>query len=908
MEKQFSPQDIEGKWYSFWEKKRLFAPTGKGEAYCIAIPPPNVTGTLHMGHAFQSTLIDTLIRYHRMKGGNILWQMGTDHAGIATQMLVERQLATAGMDKHRLGRENFMEKVWEWKEESGNIINNQLKRLGASVDWETARFTMDAAFCAAVVEAFVRLHEKGLIYRSKKLVNWDPVLQTAVSDLEVTAQEEEGILYYVRYPFVEEEGFMIIATTRPETILADGAIAINPESQKYRQHLGKMVHVPRTDRIIPILADKYVKSEFGTGCVKITPAHDFNDYGVGQRHKMEVINLFTPDAKMNENAPRDYQGMDRYEARAAIIKDLAKDDLLVKAEKHFHSPPRGDRSGVILEPYMTNQWFVRMEGLAQRAIQVVEQEELRFFPKRWENTYFAWMRNIQDWCISRQLWWGHRIPAWYDEEGNIFIGRNEKEVRRNNNLAAAVSLKQDKDVLDTWFSSALWTFATLGWPNKTERQNTFHPTSLLVTGFDIIFFWVARMIMMTLSMKDHIPFEQVYIHGLVRDAQGQKMSKSKGNILDPLDIIDGIELNELIVKRTTNLLQPKTAPAIKKATERQFPTGIAPHGTDALRFTFCALASTGHDLNFDTARCIGYRNFCNKLWNAARYVSMQPQETTIPKKFGFIDQWIRTSFAQTAEQIEIALNGYRFDLAAQALYEFVWNEYCDWYIEFSKPLLEDAAASAATRYTLRNILEKTLRLAHPFIPFITEEIWQEMGFNSKQTISIMHADYPSSSMDAQSETEYPQIEWLKQFISAARTIRSELQLSPKTRIELLLISDDAQERQWLETHRALIGRITHSVQRQVGSQAAKPIGKSVVLGTGELLLPINSEEEREQEKERLKIKLSQLTAEQQKLRRKLANENFIAKAPPEVVSNNRHRLAKNEQAHAVIEEQLVLLN
>ena len=905
MDKKFNPKNIEEKWYAFWEQHNLFGPQGKGKAYAIAIPPPNVTGTLHMGHAFQSTLIDTLIRYYRMKDRNVLWQMGTDHAGIATQMLVERKLLAEGIDRHKIGREKFLEKVWQWKDQSGNIISNQLRRLGASVDWQSARFTMDRQFCDSVIEAFVRLYEQGLIYRTKRLINWDPVLQTAVSDLEVTAEEEESILYFVHYPFVEEKGSMTIATTRPETILADGAIAIHPESKKYRQHLGKMVHVPCTDRIIPIIADEYVKSEFGTGCVKITPAHDFNDYGVGQRHQMEVINLFTPAAKMNENAPKAYQGMDRYAAREAIIKDLDRLGLLAKAEKHLHSPPRGDRSRVVLEPYMTYQWFVKTEELASRAIRVVEEGKIRFFPKRWENTYFSWMHNIQDWCISRQLWWGHRIPAWFDEQGNVFIGRNEEEVRQKYNITPSTRLKQEEDVLDTWFSSALWTFGTLGWPLETERQREFHPTSLLVTGFDIIFFWVARMIMLSLSMKKEIPFKQVYIHGLVRDAQGQKMSKSKGNILDPLDIIDGIDLNKLVEKRTSNLLQPQKAPVIKKATEKQFPRGIEAHGTDALRFTFCALASTAHDLNFDTGRCIGYRNFCNKLWNAARYVSIQEEEKSPPKKLNSIDEWIQNCFAHTADAIEKALENYRFDLAAQALYEFIWNEYCDWYIEFSKVLIQDTTTRSSALYTLRLLLEKILRLAHPFIPFITEEIWQELGFHSEQNMSIMKSDYPS---EIPNQKEYPHLEWLKEFITAARTIRSELEISPKKNIELLLISDDKKEREWMETYDELIARVANSTQKYIGRKDIKPIGKSLILGTGELLLPLSSQEEKKQEKERLRKKLDQLIVEEASLKKKLGNKDFLAKAPEEVVSRNRTRLENNNQESALIKEQLELLN
>jgi len=908
MDKKFNPQEIESKWYNFWEKHNLFAPSAQGEPFCIAIPPPNVTGTLHMGHAFQSTIIDTLIRYHRMNGKNVLWQMGTDHAGIATQMLVERQLASRGKNKHQLGREKFIKEIWKWKEQSGNTIANQLRRLGASVDWQTSRFTMDEAFCSAVTEAFVRLYEQGLIYRSKKLINWDPILQTAVSDLEVTTQEEEGVLYHVRYPFVEETGYMTIATTRPETILADGALAIHPESQEYQQHLGKMVHVPRTDRIIPVIADAYVKSEFGSGCVKITPAHDFNDYEVGKRHKMVVINLFTPTATMNENAPAKYQGMDRYEARAAIVKDLEADGLLVKKEKRIYSPPRGDRSGVILEPYMTDQWFVKMKELANRAIKVVKEGQTEFVPKRWEKTYFAWLDIIQDWCISRQLWWGHRIPAWYDDNNNILVGRNEREVREKNNLATSVPLKQDEDVLDTWFSSSLWTFATLGWPAKSHRQAVFNPTNVLVTGFDIIFFWVARMIMMTLAMKDEIPFHQVYIHGLVRDAEGQKMSKSKGNILDPLDLIDGIKLDDLLTKRTSNLLQPEKAPLIEKATRRHFPKGISAHGTDALRFTFCALASTAHDLNFDTSRCLGYRNFCNKLWNAARYVSMQQEEKTTAEKLSLVDKWAQACFAKASYQITQALNKYRFDIAAQSLYEFVWNEFCDWYIEFSKPLLngDDRQVAAVVATNLRDLLDKTLRLAHPFIPFITEEIWQQMGFASPKNLSIMTAPYPLVTEEPDMSA-FAEIDWLRELISAARSIRSELQLPPKQPINLLLLSDNHKEYQLLKDYSNLIQSLGALIETHK-TDYPKPAGKSIMVGSSQVFFPIDKTKEKEIEKSKLEKKLNQLNTIQEKLSQKLANKDFITRAPEEIVASNQEKLKRNQQECNLIKEQLRLLN
>ena len=911
MDKKFDAQTIEKKWYSFWEDGGLFEPSGKGPPYCITIPPPNVTGTLHMGHAFQNTLIDTLIRYQRMRGKRVLWQVGTDHAGIATQMVVERNLAAEGKERRQLGRDQFIQAVWDWKKESSGTITHQLRRLGASVDWKRERFTMDEGFSRAVTEVFVRLYEQGAIYRTKRLINWDPQLGTAVSDLEVRAEEEDALLYYVRYPFVGEDGYMIIATTRPETILADGAVAVHPNDARYKHCLGKKVHVPQTDRIIPVISDDYVKSEFGTGCVKITPAHDFNDYEVGKRHQMEVINLFTPEAVMNENAPKAYQGMDRYAARDAMIKDLKEAGLLVKEEKHKHSPPRGDRSGVILEPYQTDQWFIRMEQLAKDAIAAVQENRTRFVPKQWEKTYFNWLAEIQDWCISRQLWWGHRIPAWYDPQDRIYVGRDEAEVRTKHKIADDVPLRQDEDVLDTWFSSALWTFATMDWPEESTEQQQFNPTSVLVTGFDIIFFWVARMMMMTLAMKQEVPFKEVYIHGLVRDAEGQKMSKSKGNILDPLDIIDGIDMEALVTKRTSSLMQPQQAAAIEKATRRQFPHGIAAHGTDALRFTFCALASNGRDLNFDTARCIGYRNFCNKLWNATRYVLGEctkeglthclPHEEYEQRKLDHIDEWISRSLANAVAQINAAFAKYRFDLAAQHLYQFAWHEYCDWYIELSKPLL--AAANTNARRTILNTmlytLESLLRLCHPCIPFITEEIWQQLKpIMHLSERSIMQRSYPQPrTVRADNRDAVARVRWLQNLITSGRIMRNAAGLPSRARIKPILITDATDEQGWLEDSRRLIHHLLGCAEIKVQStDRSKPMGRSRIVRQGTLVLPFTNADERQAEIKRLRDEYDALKKAESMLRKKLANADFVTKAPAPVVAETRQRLQQGLDA------------
>ncbi len=753
MDKTFQPANIETRWYQEWEDEGYFAPQGGEQAYSIMIPPPNVTGSLHMGHGFQEAIMDALIRYHRMSGYNTLWQAGTDHAGIATQMVVERQLEAQGINRHDLGREKFVEKIWEWKEQSGGAITQQMRRLGASLDWSRERFTMDPGLSAAVQEVFIRLYREGLIYRGQRLVNWDPALHTAISDLEVISEEEQGHMWHFNYPLAGGQGHLTVATTRPETMLGDCAVAVHPEDERYADLIGRTVMLPLCDREIPIIADDYVDREFGTGCVKITPAHDFNDYEMGRRHGLPIINILNDDAAINDTAPTPYRGLDRLEARQRVVADMDALGLLDKVADHTLSVPRGDRSGVIIEPYLTDQWYVDAKKMATPAIAAVENGDIQFVPKQWENTYFAWMRDIQDWCISRQLWWGHRIPAWYDADGNFYVGENEEAVRKENTLGDEIILRQDEDVLDTWFSSALWTFSTLGWPDETEELATFHPSSVLVTGFDIIFFWVARMIMMTLHLRQEVPFHTIYIHGLVRDSDGQKMSKSKGNVIDPIDLIDGIELEELILKRTSGMMQPQLAAKIEKSTRRQFPAGIESYGTDALRFTYYSLASTGRDIKFDIGRIEGYRNFCNKIWNAARYVLMNCEnedcgtqnDSTV--ELSLADRWIISKVQETTEEVTRAVSNYRFDMASQALYEFIWNEYCDWYLELSKSVLWDDDASheakRGTRQTLIRVLEIWLRMLHPMMPFITEEIWQSVGpLAGKLGPTIMLQPYP----------------------------------------------------------------------------------------------------------------------------------------------------------------------
>ncbi|MDO4435844.1 MAG: valine--tRNA ligase [Cardiobacteriaceae bacterium] len=923
MASRYAPQEIENKWYENWDKKGYFAPSGEGAPYAIMIPPPNVTGTLHMGHAFQDTIMDTLIRYQRMNGKKALWQVGTDHAGIATQMVVERQLNAQGQTRHDLGREKFVEKVWDWKALSGGQILQQLRRLGASVDWSRERFTMDEDLSEAVRLMFVKLYEDGLIYRGKRLVNWDPVLKTALSDLEViNDKEEDGFLYHVRYPFVAGQGldgeYMHIATTRPETILADGALAIHPEDERYVHLVGKMVHVPLTDRIIPIIADTYVEKDFGTGCVKITPAHDFNDFQVGQRHAMEVINLMNDDASLNENAPPAYRGLDRWDARKKIIEDLKSASLLEKVEPHKLKPPRGDRTGVVLEPYLTDQWFVDLTSehgqkrLTQPAIEAVRSERVKFVPKNWENTYFQWLENIQDWCISRQLWWGHRIPAWYDSEGNIYVAENEAKVREKYQLSAEKALFQDEDVLDTWFSSALWCFATQGWPKQTLDLATYYPSSVLVTGFDIIFFWVARMILFSQYAMGDVPFREVYVHGLVRDSEGQKMSKSKGNVLDPIDIIDGIGLEALLEKRTFGMMQPEKADKIRKQTAKEFPEGINAYGTDALRFTFTALATNGRDLIFDLNRVEGYRNFCNKLWNASRFVLMQTQDKTIQsaslKDKSVIDRWIYAKLDETIIQVKKAIEEYRFDFASQALYEFIWNEYCDWYLELTKPVLSknnpNENEKALCRHTLLDILEQVLRLAHPIMPFITEEIWQSLREHfgavlDLKTESIMIAPYPQA-LNIQENQAIAEVDWLKEVLLGIRKIRGEMNISPSKALPVLV--KDLEPEDLIITHQSALlalGKL-ENIQILAGNE---PDAAAFMVGKAKFMIPLAGIIDKAAELARLQKELEKLEKNIAKLTAQLANEKFVQSAPEHLVAQTRAILEKDQQTQSALLEQ-----
>jgi len=914
MEKTYNPQAIEQRWYETWEHEGRFAPSGKGEPYCIMIPPPNVTGSLHMGHAFQDTLMDALIRYHRMCGDNTLWQPGTDHAGIATQMVVERQINLDNMTRHDLGRETFIERIWEWKHKSGGTITRQLRRMGSSVDWSRERFTMDEGLSLAVKETFVRLYEEGLIYRGARLVNWDPILHTAVSDLEVISEEEAGHLWHMRYPLTDGSGHLVVATTRPETMLGDTAVAVNPEDERYRHLAGKTVRLPLANREIPIIVDEYVDPEFGTGCVKITPAHDFNDYEVGKRHDLPMINIFTVDACINENAPEEYQGLDRYDARTRIVADLESRGLIEKIEDHRLMVPRGDRSGTVVEPYLTDQWFVKIGPLAEPAIRAVEDGRIRFVPDNWKNTYFEWMRNIQDWCISRQIWWGHRIPAWYDAEGNIYVGRSESEVRDRHSLGETVVLRQDEDVLDTWFSSALWPFSTLGWPNDTDALRTFYPTSVLVTGFDIIFFWVARMIMMGLKFMDNVPFREVYIHGLVRDAHGQKMSKSKGNVLDPLDLIDGIDLETLVAKRRAGLMQPQMADRIERQTRKDFPDGIPAFGTDALRFTYAALASTGRDINFDLGRIEGYRNFCNKLWNAARYVLMNTEDRDCGQsnhavELNAADRWISSLLHDTVREVTVSIDSYRFDLAAQAIYSFIWDEYCDWYLELSKPVLNDPdsteAAQRGTRRTLVSVMETLLRLAHPVMPFITEEIWQRMApLAGVAGSTIMQQPYPTPDEQLHDRNAIDEMEWVKAFIIGVRKIRSGMNIDPRKPLPVILQDGSSLDRERLSgnLHYLIsVGRVA-SVE-WLAPDVTAPESATALLGEMKLLIPLSGLIDKDAELVRLSKELDRRANELELCEKKLANAGFIDKAPPAVVEKEQSRAAELRIAINSLEEQ-----
>ena len=943
MEKTYDPKNLEQRWYQTWEERGYFTPKETEAApYCIMIPPPNVTGSLHMGHGFNNTIMDTLIRYHRMKGDKTLWQPGSDHAGIATQMVVERQLEAEGKSRHDLGRDAFIERIWEWRSESGGNITRQLRRLGSSLDWRHERFTMDDGLSNAVKEVFVRLHEEGLIYRGKRLVNWDTKLHTAVSDLEVLNEEEKGYMWHLRYPLSNGQGHLVVSTTRPETMLGDCAVAVNPEDERYQHMIGELVELPLTNRRIPIIADEHADPEFGTGCVKITPAHDFNDYEVWLRHRDELqiseqahgglINIFTGDASIRQNSaeedellPAAYIGMDRFEARKQIVADLEARGLMEKIVDHKLMVPRGDRSGTVIEPFLTDQWYVKIAPLAGPAIEAVENGSIKFVPDNWKNTYYEWMRNIQDWCISRQIWWGHRIPAWYDNEGSVYVGRSEQEVREKHQLPADYVLRQDEDVLDTWFSSALWPFSTLGWPEQTERLEDFYPTSVLVTGFDIIFFWVARMIMMGLKFRDgQVPFHQVYVHGLVRDSHGDKMSKSKGNVLDPIDLIDGIELDALVAKRTSGMMQPQLAKKIEKQTRKEFPDGIPGFGTDSLRFTFAALAATGRDIKFDMGRIEGYRNFCNKLWNAARYVFMNTEGEDFaigPATTGHsmpiaeiersaADRWILSRLQKTKQAVANAVENYRFDYAAQAIYEFTWNEYCDWYLELSKPILTDASASAAakrgTRRTLVRVLETLLRLAHPIMPFITEEIWQKAApLAGVSGETIMNQPFPKYRQALINEQAEQEMEWVKAFILGIRKIKGEMNIAPGKPLPVLLQHASQSDLNFLATNRYyldFLARLEKVTILQAGDEA--PESATALVGEMKVLIPMAGLIDKTAELSRLEKEIGRINGDLDRLQNKLANANFVDRAPPAVVQKERDKLATQESAKTKLEEQL----
>lgn len=942
MEKTFNPSQIEQAMYNAWESKGYFKPSGDSSngAYCIMIPPPNVTGSLHMGHAFQQTIMDALTRYKRMQGKNTLWQVGTDHAGIATQMVVERKLAAAGLpDRHAMGRDAFIEKVWEWKAESGGTITSQMRRLGNSVDWDKERFTMDDGLSNAVQEVFVRLYEDDLIYRGKRLVNWDPKLHTAISDLEVENKEQRGHFWHLRYPLadgvktLDGKDYIVVATTRPETMLGDTAVAVNPDDERYQSLIGKDILLPLVNRRITIIADEHADKDKGSGCVKITPAHDFNDYEVGKRHGLTMINVMTPDATIRttgecfftngeENTaleapiPAEYAGLERFAARKAIVAALDALGLLDKVEELTNTLPYGDRSGVVIEPMLTDQWYVRVAPMAKTAIEAVENGDIQFVPKQYENMYYSWMRDIQDWCISRQLWWGHRIPAWYAADGKVYVGRNEAEVRAKHGLDDSVSLRQDNDVLDTWFSSALWTFSTLGWPDNTEDLKTFHPTDVLVTGFDIIFFWVARMIMMTMHFikdengKPQVPFKTVYVTGLIRDENGDKMSKSKGNVIDPLDMIDGISLEDLLEKRTSNMMQPQLAEKIGNQTKKQFPEGIEATGTDALRFTLAALASTGRDINWDMKRLEGYRNFVNKLWNASRYVTMMTEEKDTGLNGGDIelslaDHWILSQYQETVTQFRQYLDSYRFDMAANTLYEFTWNQFCDWYLELTKPVLFKGteAQQRGTRQTLVTVLESLLRLMHPIMPFITEEIWQRVApLASKDFsagISIMNQAYPQADSTLVNTAAQADIEWVKGFILAIRNIRGEMDIAPTKPLPVLLRNLSAEDSRRLEQNRALLLNLAKLDSITVlGEADTAPASATQLLGAMDLLIPMAGLIDKDAELSRIAKQLEKMQQEVSRVAGKLANEGFVAKAPEAVLAKEREKLADAEAAVA----------
>ncbi len=918
MDKSFDPHLIEGALYEGWEAAGYFEPKGNGDPYCIVIPPPNVTGNLHMGHAFQHTLMDALIRYQRMNGRQTLWQMGTDHAGIATQMLVERQVIAEGGDRHSMGREAFIDRVWQWKKESGDHISKQLRRMGSSLDWSRDRFTMDDGFSAAVIEVFVRLYDEGLIYRGTRLVNWDPELETAISDLEVENADEQGHLWHFRYPLSEPvEGIdhLVVATTRPETMLGDTAVAVHPEDERYKHLIGRSVRLPLVDRDIPIIADEYVDAEFGSGCVKITPAHDFNDYEVGQRHDLPQINVFDAKACINGNAPQVYQGLPRNDARKRVVADLDALGLLEKIEDHKLSVPRGDRSGAVIEPWLTDQWFVDIKPLAEPAIAAVESGAIEFVPKNYENTYFAWMRDIQDWCISRQQWWGHRIPAYFDDAGNVYVARSEDEARSKHNLAADLPLRQETDVLETWFSSSLWTFGTLGWPNNTEELSKYHPTDVLVTGHDIIFFWVARMIMMTLKFVGEVPFRKVYMHGLVRDGEGRKMSKTKGNGLDPLDFMDGIDVDGLVAKRTSNLTQPQMAARIEKATRKEFPEGIAAYGTDAVRFMFCASASTGRDVRFDVNRVEGYRNFCNKLWNASRYVLDQCQDfdPQAPYELGAADAWITTELSELTERCHQALGTYRFDLYANSLYEFIWHNFCDWYLELTKPVFwdeqTDPKVRAGAMHTLLNVLETVLRLAHPVMPFITEALWLEVAPRIERGgDTIMLRTFPSVEDNPKDADAQQQIAWLQQFVTGVRNIRGEANLKPGQRLPVLLQGGDAQDQRFAAELGSLAEHLARIESPQWLDAGADPGACALaVVGDLKVMVPLAGLIDVDAELARLEKQRARIDKDLSRIQGKLGNAKFVDNAPEEVVAKEREKAAEHSATLEKIDAQIAQL-
>ncbi|MEQ9921243.1 valine--tRNA ligase [Pectobacterium brasiliense] len=948
METKYNPQDIEQPLYEHWEKQGYFKPHGdtSKESFSIMIPPPNVTGSLHMGHAFQQTIMDTLIRYQRMQGKNTLWQAGTDHAGIATQMVVERKIAAEeGKTRHDYGREAFIDKIWQWKGESGGNITNQMRRLGNSVDWERERFTMDEGLSNAVKEVFVRLYKEDLIYRGKRLVNWDPKLRTAISDLEVENREVKGSMWHLRYPLADGvktadgKDYLVVATTRPETVLGDTGVAVNPEDPRYKDLIGKEVILPLIGRRIPIVGDEHADMEKGTGCVKITPAHDFNDYEVGKRHQLPMVNILTFDGDIRKSAevfdtngeastacsseiPAAFQGLERFAARKALVAAFDELGLLEEIKAHDLTVPYGDRGGVVIEPMLTDQWYVRAAVLAKPAVEAVEDGRIQFVPKQYENMYFSWMRDIQDWCISRQLWWGHRIPAWYDANGNVYVGRTEAEVRSENNLADDVVLNQDEDVLDTWFSSGLWTFSTLGWPEQTPDLKAFHPSSVMVSGFDIIFFWIARMIMLTMHFikdedgKPQVPFHTVYMTGLIRDDEGQKMSKSKGNVIDPLDMVDGISLEALLEKRTGNMMQPQLAEKIRKRTEKQFPNGIEPHGTDALRFTLAALASTGRDINWDMKRLEGYRNFCNKLWNASRFVLMNTEDQDCgfgagEKVLSLADRWILAEFNRTVKAYREALDGYRFDIAAGILYEFTWNQFCDWYLELTKPVMNGGSEAElrGTRHTLVTVLEALLRLAHPIIPFITETIWLRVkALKGISADTIMLQPFPEFDATQEDMLALNDLEWIKQAIITVRNIRAEMNIAPGKPLEVLLRDVTAEAQRRVEENRSFIqtlARLESITLLPAGDKG--PVSVTQLIDGAELLIPMAGLIDKEAELDRLKKEVAKIEAEIERIESKLSNEGFVARAPEVVVAKEREKLdgyavakAKLLEQHAVI--------